>query len=66
MCWKENIEEIIKSNQYRRLHILTHPFWYAQCKETLEYKISSYLENAKKDRYLNFNENFTDLNKILS
>jgi len=28
MKWKENIEDVVKSNLYSRIQLLTHPFWY--------------------------------------
>ena len=30
MHWRENVEAVIKSHDYHRLHILTHAFWYAK------------------------------------
>lgn len=60
--WREDVDEIIGSGRYRRLHILTHPFWYMQgvessLKETLQNAI---LQTSLRC-YDNLNDNFRDL-----
>ena len=40
MRWRENVDDIIESEKYEKLHILTHPIWYnetcLQVKEIIE------------------------------
>lgn len=31
--WHEDIENIVESEMYNRLHILTHPFWYSEIED---------------------------------
>lgn len=65
MNWKENIFDIIDSEKYSKLHILTHPFWYSEKKETIEYKMERFLLSATKDRYQMMDDNFTNLSEVL-
>ena len=41
--WREPVEEIIESGQYKRLHILTHAFWYEKNEQTLEETVSRFV-----------------------
>lgn len=60
--WRENVDEIIESALYPRLHILTHPFWY---RKGIEYNLHDSLQEAisaaSLDYYDNLNENFKNL-----
>lgn len=63
--WREPVLEIVRSKVYRRLHILTHAFWYHEEEKTLEDCIDSFIRSANQDRYRQMTENITDLTSIL-
>ncbi len=66
MNWREPLLDIIKSEQYNRLHILTHPFWYHEAEIPMETILVNFLKRANMDRYDNLNDNFTNLGEIIS
>ena len=59
--WREDVLGHIRTESYERLHILTHAFWYHEKDIDLQNTLSSYLDNARKDRYAALNRNFTRL-----
>lgn len=63
--WREPIEEIIKKDQYERLHILTHAFWYDDMDYSLEQCIKKFVKSGSTDRYSHLAKNFTDLDSVL-
>lgn len=63
--WREPVEEIVKSGEYDRLHILTHAFWYHEQEETIEQTVGSFIRGANHERYEQMHENITDLESIL-
>ena len=65
MRWRENVEEIIDSNQYQRIHILTHAFWYNNEEKNMKNIIEEFINDGKQNRYNILNDNITDLNSIL-
>lgn len=65
MNWREDPIEIIKSDNYQKLHILTHPFWYSATNETMEYKLREFLNKAISERYEFMDDNFTALNQVI-
>lgn len=65
MCWREDAFEIISSNQYNRLHILTHPFWYTETNETTSCKLNRFINEARINRYDDLSKNFRDLNDFV-
>lgn len=66
MNWRENVEEIIKSEKYKKLHILTHPFWYREKEETIERILEKFLKSSIEERYTQLEENVREFNKIIS
>lgn len=66
MNWREDIEEIISGNEYEKLHILTHPFWYEEKENTMKNKLERFLENSIINRYNTLNDNFRDLESVIS
>lgn len=65
--WRENVDEIVESGRYPRLHILTHPFWYMQGREvSLTDTLQQAILQASLDCYDNLNNNFRDLDHELS
>lgn len=65
MNWRENVIEIIESNHYKKLHILTHPFWYSVNEEQIKGKIKRFLQNAIIERYDHLKDNLTELHQII-
>jgi hypothetical protein len=65
MHWREDVMEIIKSEQYDKLHILSHPFWYSDKVEKIKDKLMRFLNDAKTNRYDSVNSNFRDLSEHL-
>lgn len=60
--WRENVDEIIEGKMYKRLHILTHPFWYMKDKEkSLKQTLRENILNAALSYYDNMNNNFSNL-----
>ncbi len=64
--WRENVEEIINCGQYKRLHILTHPFWYHEQEEDIKETICKFVNAANRERYKALEKNITDLNDIMN
>lgn len=64
--WREDVNTIVKSDKYKRLHILTHPFWYYEEEKTLKETLSDFLWNAPVEKYDVLNQNFTDLGSVIS
>lgn len=63
--WREPALEIIKSGQYDRLHILTHPIWYQDTEESIHDTIKRFVTSANKERYAQESENIKDIESIL-
>lgn len=65
MHWRENIEKIVKENQYKALHVLTHPFWYGFEEKDQKRIILEFIAKAQEERVLNLKENITNLDEII-
>jgi hypothetical protein len=65
MNWRENLDEIINSDQYNKLHILTHPFWYDHIEESVKEKLDRFCRQAVMERYKSLEDNVRDLSEIL-
>lgn len=63
--WREPVEEIIESNEYMRLHILTHAFWYSEKSETIDVTIRDFVRNAKIERYNSLKDNIRGLEETI-
>lgn len=64
--WREPVEEIIANEEYERLQILTHAFWYSENEKGLHDTISDFINRANKERYECMLDNFTDLQGIMT
>lgn len=64
--WREPVEAIIESEQFQRLHILTHGFWYQDMEEAMEDTVRRFVNGANWERYEIYKDNFTDLFKAMS
>lgn len=64
--WREPIVEIIASEQYKRLHILTHAIWYNKENVSIHDSIYNFVNTGNRSRYLCEKENITDLEAIMN
>lgn len=63
--WREPVEDIIRSGEHDRLHILTHAFWYHEEEEDISQTVGEFIRSANRERYAQMMENITDLPSIL-
>lgn len=63
--WREPVEEIIRSGEHARLHILTHAFWYHDEEEDISQTVGNFIRSANRERYAQMMENITDIDTIL-
>lgn len=64
--WREPVEEIVESGEYKRLHILTHAFWYNETEEDIRKSISKFINHGNSQRYQTMKANITDLSSIMA
>ncbi len=60
MNWREDVLDIIKNNNYNKIHILTHPFWYSEGIEDMNYKIMNFLNTNTEKISTQIRENITN------
>ena len=65
-CWRENIFEIIENENYSRLHILTHAFWYNERTSNIKDSIVDFINEGESSRLNSLKDNITDLDGILA
>lgn len=63
--WREPVKDIIESEQYPRLHILTHAFWYNEAEKSIHDTLAAFVNRGSMDRYDTFRPNITDLASIM-
>lgn len=63
--WREPVEEIIASEQYERLHVLIHAFWYNRQELDLHDSVVRYVNGGSRQRYSWLKDNITDLEAIM-
>ncbi len=63
--WREPVDEIIASEQYKRLHILTHAIWYNEVNISIHDSIYNFVNEGNQSRYNCEMENITDLQSIM-
>lgn len=59
--WRESVDEIIETGEYKRLHILTHAFWYHEQELNMQDSLLSFINAGNIKRFSIMNENFTRL-----
>ena len=64
-CWREPVLDIINSNQYKKLHIVTHPFWYAEKDLSTSDICKQFVNSANHSRYIQMRENITDFEEFM-
>ncbi len=65
MHWREDVYQVIQSNAYERLHILTHPIWYGIEEATMRDKLKDFIRVHKYNCYDAVRDNITDLDEVL-
>ena len=63
--WREPVLDIIRSELYDRLHILTHAFWYQENDESIHTTVKEFLLSALPQRYDQLRDNIKDLESII-
>lgn len=62
--WRENVYSIVESNEFTRLHILTHPIWYNQVEIKMRDSLKEFVFSATDERYNTLTENIRDLQEV--
>lgn len=65
MNWREDPIAAVKSNQYPRLQIVTHPVWYHHQTATAKQTLRNFVVQALEDRYCALEQNIRDLDEII-
>lgn len=66
MNWREDVQKIIQSNEYDRLQILTHAFWYSDIEENQRQIILKFIRSANRERYMSLADNMKDLDEFIN
>lgn len=66
MNWREDAEEIIVLQKYKKLHILTHPFWYKDEEESMRDILLSFIQQSKYKTFDNIDSNFRNLLEVIN
>ena len=61
----ERVEDIVESEKYERLHILTHAFWYSEQERDIHESLKAFVNHANMDRYLFLRDNIADIESIM-
>jgi len=65
MNWREDPKVVVSNNQYNKIHILTHPFWYGSESEDAKEKLTRLIDSSKLKTYKNLNNNFRNLDEFI-
>ena len=65
MHWREDVLDIIEKQLHKKLHILTHPFWYSEKVEKMKEKLLVFINNAKVERYNYLTNNLRGIDDII-
>lgn len=63
--WREPVCDIVKSEKYERLHLLTHAFWYHLMEESLKKTVMDFIASGSDVYYNTMHENMKDLSSIV-
>lgn len=66
MNWRENVYDIINSDQYSQIQLLTHPVWYHNDNCLMWDNVNQVLFEQLKNMYQDFNVHTNDCDKQLS
>lgn len=63
--WREPVQQIIESEQYEKLHILTHAIWYHEKDKNIHDAIEGYVNAANLERYDILDRNMLNLSEAM-
>lgn len=63
--WREDVTGIIKSGEYDRLHVLTHPFWYDEEEQSASEALKRFCTGRAEQCYDDLRDNMRDLEEFL-
>lgn len=63
--WREDVISIIKSGEYDRLHVLTHPFWYDEEEQSASAGFKRFCISRAVQCYDDLNDNVRDLQEFM-
>lgn len=63
--WREPIDNIIESEEFPRLHVLTHAFWYNDIEIDIHDSICNFVNQANMQRYESEKSNITNIESIM-
>lgn len=63
--WREDVEAIVKSGEYDRSHVLTHPFWYDEEEVSASEALKRFCTGRAKQCYDDLNDNVRNLEEFL-
>ena len=65
MHWREDVMQIINSNTYDRLHILTQPIWYGEREASMRERLLQFIGVQNEKTYDNMKDNISHLEEVL-
>lgn len=65
MRWRENVYDIITSGKFKKLHILTHAFWYNDENVSIENALKKFILEAGCKRYDALSENISNIENLI-
>jgi len=65
MHWREDVNQVIKSNTNERLHILTHPIWYGMEEVSMQDKLKDFISAQVYNCFDKMRDNIRDLDEVL-
>jgi hypothetical protein len=65
MRWREDPNIAINPKLHSKLHILTHPIWYSDDRETLAYKLNTFVGAGCQEKYDEMDRNFLNLEEYI-
>ena len=64
--WREPILDIISEGKFKRMHILTHAYWYDNEECSLHDSLVKLIKSANKAKYMDLRDNITDIDSIIN
>ena len=64
--WRESVMDIVKSNTYKKLHILTHAFWYEERSMSGCEIIKDFVNSANSERYNQMKDNIKNIDEFMT
>lgn len=64
--WHEPVEDVIRSEKYDRIQLLTHPFWYHKKELDMKDSLKDFINRANYERYLMLRDNFTNMDEVFT